>query len=89
MSLSGSRLVVLSPPPHPLPRRYNDHYWLTPADAFAYDHLPERPADQLLDPPITAANYAELAYLRPAFFRCGLRARGPPGRALFSRARAP
>jgi hypothetical protein len=54
-------------------RRFQEHYFLTAPEAFVYDHLPEDPRWQLLAQPITADQYAQLAYLRPMFFLSGLR----------------
>lgn len=54
-------------------RRFQEHYFLTPPDAFVFDHLPQDQRWQLLDRPVSAAEYADLAYLRPMFFVAGFR----------------
>jgi hypothetical protein len=54
-------------------RQFQEHYFLTRPEEFVYDHLPEDPRWQLLQRPLTAAEYAELVYLKPGFFRLGLR----------------
>jgi hypothetical protein len=54
-------------------RRFQDHYFLTKPEEFVFDHLPERSSWQLLERPLTAAQYADLVYLRPMFFQAGLR----------------
>lgn len=54
-------------------RRFQEHYFLTPPESFIYDHLPQEPRWQLLERPVSADEYAELAYLRPMFFVAGLR----------------
>jgi hypothetical protein len=38
-----------------------------------FDHLPQDPRWQLLERPISATEYTELAYLRPMFFLAGFR----------------
>jgi len=54
-------------------RRFQEHYFLTAPDAFVFDHLPQDPRWQLLDRPISAAEYEDLVYLRPMFFLAGFR----------------
>ncbi len=54
-------------------RRFQEHYFLTPPDAFVFDHLPQDPQWQLLERPISAAEYEDLVYLRPMFFLSGFR----------------
>ncbi len=53
-------------------RRFAGHYFLTPPDQFVFDHLPENPRWQLLDRPVSRAEYEQMVYLRPAFFGTGL-----------------
>lgn len=53
-------------------RRFQEHYFLTPPASFIYDHLPAEPRWQLLERPVSAGEYVELAYLRPTFFLLGL-----------------
>jgi hypothetical protein len=59
-------------------RRFQDHYFLTAPEAFVFDHLPEDPRWQLLERPISAADYENLVYLRPMFFVAGLRVGDQP-----------
>lgn len=47
---------------------FQEHYFLTEPEQFVFDHLPVQPEWQLLDRPITAAQYADLVYLRAPFF---------------------
>jgi hypothetical protein len=54
-------------------RRFQEHYFLTPPDAFVFDHLPQDPQWQLLERPLSAAEYEDLVYLRPMFFLSGFR----------------
>jgi hypothetical protein len=54
-------------------RQFQEHYFLTRPEEFVFDHLPEDPTWQLLERPLTASQYADLVYLRPMFFRAGLR----------------
>ncbi len=53
-------------------RSFLEHYFLTEPEAFVFDHLPQDQRWQLLEQPISAAEYADLAYLRPMFFQTGL-----------------
>jgi len=54
-------------------KRYTDHYFLTPPELFAYDHFPDEPRWQLLDPPLPKETYLRRVKVQPAFFECGLR----------------
>ncbi len=54
-------------------RHFQEHYFLTEPGAFVLDHLPENDRWQLLDQPISAAEYADLVYVQPTFFTTGLR----------------
>ena len=54
-------------------RRFNDHYFITPAEEFIYDHFPADFRWQLLAESITEGSYSNLVYLRPHFFQAGLR----------------
>jgi len=54
-------------------RRFQEHYFLTSPDAFIFDHFPQDPQWQLLDRPVTAEEYENLAFLRPMFFTVGFR----------------
>jgi hypothetical protein len=54
-------------------RQFQEHYFLTKPEEFVFDHLPENPSWQLVERPLTAAQYADLVFLRPMFFHAGLR----------------
>lgn len=58
--------------------RFLEHYFLTEPRDFAFDHLPSDPEWQLLDDPLTGDEYADLVYLRPAFFFTGLQVQSHP-----------
>ena len=53
--------------------RFNDYYFLTPPDQFAYDHFPEDPEKQFLSTPITKEFYENLVNVQPLFFLYGLK----------------
>ena len=53
-------------------RSFNAHYFLTPPELFIYDHLPEDPRWQLLDPPVSMQTFLDTVQISPAFFRYGL-----------------
>jgi hypothetical protein len=59
-------------------RRFQEHYFLTAPEAFIFDHLPQDPQWQLLERPISAAEYENLVYLRPMFFLAGFRVGSHP-----------
>jgi transglutaminase/protease-like cytokinesis protein 3 len=50
-------------------RAFNAHYFLTPPELFIYDHLPEDPQWQLLDPPISMQRFVDTVQTYPALFR--------------------
>ncbi|MBC8179779.1 hypothetical protein H8E88_01530 [candidate division KSB1 bacterium] len=54
-------------------RRFEEHYFFTPPEEFIYNHFPENSRWQLLEQPISKAEYEKLIYLRPAFFKYGLK----------------
>jgi len=54
-------------------RKFNDYYFLTPPSQFIYTHFPEDPKWQLLEKPISKTDWESLVYLRPAFFKLGLK----------------
>ncbi|MCX6377807.1 MAG: hypothetical protein NTU88_17550 [Armatimonadetes bacterium] len=54
-------------------RRYDDHYFATSPSEFVYDHFPLEPSWQLLEKPISKAEYEQLPNVRPPFFRCKLK----------------
>lgn len=53
--------------------RFNDYYFMTPADQFVYDHFPDEPEKQFLSPPVSKETYQGLANVQPLFFLYGLR----------------
>ena len=54
-------------------RRFEEHYFLTSPKEFIFDHFPENIRWQLLEQPISKKEYEKLVYLRPAFFKYGLK----------------
>lgn len=61
---------------------FEPHFFLTPPEQFIYRHLPDDPQWQLLEHPLTAAQFAALAVPSPAFFRDGLALAQPVGATL-------
>jgi len=59
-------------------REFRDHYFLTPPQLFAYDHLPREEKWQLLASPLTRDTFLSQPTVQPAFFRYGLRFRSHP-----------
>jgi len=53
-------------------RRFTDHYFLTPPEEFAYDHLPDDAKWQLLPTPISETEYLNRVHLKSLFFERGL-----------------
>jgi len=54
-------------------RFFDDHYFMTPPDEFVFDHLPEEEGWQLLDRPLSQAQYEDLVYVESDLFNLGLR----------------
>jgi hypothetical protein len=54
-------------------KRFTDHYFLTPPELFIYDHLPSEDRWQLLQRPVTKAEFLARAWVQSAFFEHGLR----------------
>jgi hypothetical protein len=54
-------------------REFTDYFFLTPPSQFIYTHFPEDPKWQLLEKPISKTEWENLVYLRPAFFKLGLK----------------
>lgn len=52
--------------------RLQPFYFMSPPEQFVYTHLPNDPKWQLLDPPISEAEFRKRVYLRPGFFQYGL-----------------
>ena len=53
-------------------RFFDDHYFMTPPDEFVFDHLPEEEGWQLLDRPLSQAQYEDLVYVESDLFNLGL-----------------
>jgi transglutaminase/protease-like cytokinesis protein 3 len=53
--------------------RYNNDYFLADPTAFIHSHLPSDSRWQLLEPPLSATQFAGLPYLKGSFFAAGLR----------------
>ncbi len=53
-------------------RRFNYHYFLTDPKRFIYDHLPEDPNMQLLNPPVSKAEFSNLPKIYKNFYILGL-----------------
>jgi len=54
-------------------RWFDDHYFMTQPEQFIYDHLPEEESWQLLDRPLSQAQFEELVYVESDFFNLGLK----------------
>lgn len=65
-------------------RKYDAFYFLTPPDQLIYSHLPTDNHWQLLQEPVSAAQFAFLPRVRPAFFEHGLVLVSHPGEAIRS-----
>jgi hypothetical protein len=61
-------------------KQYSTAYLFADPQQFLYTHLPSQPAWQLVEKPLSAAQFAELPYLRGEFFEHGLRLSTPLGR---------
>jgi len=53
-------------------RKFEEFYFLTPAEFFIYDHFPEDPQWQLLENRLSKESFSNLPYLRPRFFNTKL-----------------
>lgn len=53
-------------------KKYQEYYFLTPAEQFIYDHFPRDERWQMLARTITFREFENLLYARPAFFEYGL-----------------
>jgi hypothetical protein len=56
-------------------RRFDETFFFTPPEHLIATHFPEESRWQLLDPPVTRAEFDSRPFIRPAFFRCGLETR--------------
>jgi len=54
-------------------RWFDDHYFMTPPDQFIFDHLPEEESWQLLDRPLSQAQFEDLVYVESDLFNLGLK----------------
>ncbi|MCK6620549.1 MAG: hypothetical protein HUU32_18280 [Calditrichaceae bacterium] len=54
-------------------RSFNDYYFLTPPEELILTHYPHETRWQLLDPKKTKKEFEEFVYLRPAFFKYGMK----------------
>lgn len=53
-------------------RQFEEHYFLTPPEQYIFDHLPEDPAWQLLETPLSETEFVSLPHVKSHFFRNGL-----------------
>jgi len=53
-------------------RAYVPFYFLTSPKDFIYSHFPEEESWQLLENPVSKAEFEQLAFLKPGFFNAGL-----------------
>ncbi len=53
-------------------RWFDDHYFMTPPEHFIYDHLPEQESWQLLERPLSQAQFEDLVYVESDFFNLDL-----------------
>jgi hypothetical protein len=54
-------------------RLFDDHYFLTQPSQFIFDHLPDEERWQLLDEPLSKAEFERLVYVESDFFNLELR----------------
>ena len=54
-------------------RWFDDHYFMTPPDHFIFDHLPEQESWQLLDRPLSQAEFEDLVFVESDLFNLGLK----------------
>jgi hypothetical protein len=52
---------------------FDDHYFMTPPSEFIYGHFPEDSRWQLLEHPLSKSEFEKQAFLKPEFFRYGLK----------------
>ncbi len=53
--------------------KFDDHYFMTPPSEFIYDHFPEDSRWQLLEHPLSKSEFEKQAFLKPEFFKYGLK----------------
>ena len=54
-------------------RKFDDHYFMTPPSEFIYGHFPEDSRWQLLEHPLSKSEFEKQAFLKPEFFKYGLK----------------
>ena len=54
-------------------RKFDDHYFMTPPSEFSYDHFPDDTRWQLLEHPLSKSEFEKQAFLKPEFFKYGLK----------------
>jgi len=54
-------------------RWFDDHYFMTQPEQFIYDHLPEEESWQLLERPLSQAEFEDLVFVESDFFNMGLK----------------
>lgn len=55
-------------------KSFDPHYFMTPPEELIYDHLPEEAQWQLLDKPISKREFEERVYVKPEYFKYGIKA---------------
>lgn len=53
--------------------KFDDHYFMTLPSEFIYGHFPEDSRWQLLEHPLSKSEFEKQAFLKPEFFRYGLK----------------
>ena len=54
-------------------RKFDDHYFMTPPSEFIYGHFPDESRWQLLEHPLSKSEFEKQAFLKPEFFKYGLK----------------
>jgi len=54
-------------------RKFDDYYFMTPQSEFIYGHFPEDSRWQLLEQPLSKSEFEKQAFLKPEFFKYGLK----------------
>ena len=54
-------------------RKFDEHYFMTPPSEFIYGHFPEDFRWQLLEHPLSKSEFEKQAFLKPEFFKYGLK----------------
>ncbi len=53
--------------------KFDDYYFMTPPSEFIYGHFPEDSRWQLLEHPLSKSEFEKQAFLKPEFFKYGLK----------------